>query len=79
MNSDSSDSHDGSAQHLDVAVIGGGQAGLAIGYFLSQQGRRFVILERANELAPAWRERWDSLTLFTPRRYSAPAGPSVPR
>jgi putative flavoprotein involved in K+ transport len=68
VNSDSSDSHDSSAQHLDVAVIGGGQAGLAIGHFLSQQGRRFVILERANELGPAWRERWDSLTLFTPRR-----------
>ena len=74
MNSDSSDSHDGGAQHLDVAVIGAGQAGLAIGHLLSQQGRRFVILERANEIAPAWRERWDSLTLFTPRRYSALPG-----
>ena len=78
MNSDSSDSHDGGAQHLDVAVIGGGQAGLAIGHFLSQQGRRFVILERANEIAPAWRERWDSLTLFTPRRYSALPGVPFP-
>jgi cation diffusion facilitator CzcD-associated flavoprotein CzcO len=37
VNPDSSDSHDGSAQHLDVAVIGGGQAGLAIGYFLSSR------------------------------------------
>src|SRR6476646_3167026 len=74
MNSDSSDSHDRSAEHLDVAVIGGGQAGLAIGYLLIRQGRRFVILERANEVAPAWRERWDSLTLFTPRRYSALPG-----
>ena len=78
MNSDSSDSHDGSAQHLDVAVVGGGQAGLAIGYYLSQQGRSFAILERANELAPAWRERWDSLTLFTPRRYSALPGLAFP-
>jgi putative flavoprotein involved in K+ transport len=78
VNPDSSDSHDGSAQHLDVAVIGGGQAGLAIGYFLSQQGCRFVILERASELAPAWRERWDSLTLFTPRRYSALPGLPFP-
>ena len=78
MNPDSSDSHDGSAQHLEVAVIGGGQAGLAIGYFLGQQGRRFVILERASELAPAWRERWDSLTLFTPRRYSALPGLPFP-
>ena len=78
MNSDSSHSYDGSAQHLEVAVIGGGQAGLAIGYFLRQQGRRFVILERASELAPAWRERWDSLTLFTPRRYSALPGLPFP-
>ena len=78
MNPGSSDSYDGSAQHLDVAVIGGGQAGLAIGYFLRQQGYRFVILERASELAPAWRERWDSLTLFTPRRYSALPGLPFP-
>jgi putative flavoprotein involved in K+ transport len=67
---DSSDSLDG-AQHLEVAVIGGGQTGMAVGYFLKRQGRRFVILERAGEIAPAWRERWDSLTLFTSRRYSA--------
>ncbi|MGZ4365957.1 MAG: NAD(P)-binding protein [Gaiellaceae bacterium] len=78
MNSDSTDSHDGSTQHLDVAVVGGGQACLAIGYFLRQQGRRFVILERAKELAPAWRERSDSLTLFTPRRYSALPGLPIP-
>jgi putative flavoprotein involved in K+ transport len=67
-----------SAQQLEVAVIGGGQAGLAIGYYLRQQGRRFVIFERAGELAPAWRERWDSLTLFTPRRYSALPGLPFP-
>jgi putative flavoprotein involved in K+ transport len=78
VNSDSSDSHDSSAQHLDVAVIGGGQAGLAIGHFLSRQGRPFVIFERANEIAPAWRDRWDSLTLFTPRRYSALPGLPFP-
>jgi putative flavoprotein involved in K+ transport len=71
VNVDSSKSDDSSAKHVDMAVIGGGQAGLAIGYFLRQHGYCFVILERASELAPAWRERWDSLTLFTPRRYSA--------
>jgi putative flavoprotein involved in K+ transport len=59
-----------SSDDVEVAVIGGGQAGLAMGYFLRRQGRRFVILERAGQIAPAWRERWDSLTLFTPRRYS---------
>ena len=58
----------------EVVVVGAGQAGLAMGYFLRRQGRRFVILERAGQIAPAWRERWDSLTLFTPRRYSALPG-----
>jgi putative flavoprotein involved in K+ transport len=63
---------------LAVAVIGAGQAGLAIGYFLKRQGRRFVIVERGDEIASAWRERWDSLTLFTPRRYSALPGLPFP-
>jgi putative flavoprotein involved in K+ transport len=56
---------------IELAVVGAGQAGLAMGYFLNRQARRFVILERAGEIAPAWHERWESLTLFTPRRYSA--------
>ena len=60
-------------EHLDVVVVGGGQAGLALGYFLSRQDRRFTILEAAAEPAAAWRERWDSLRLFTPvRRDSLP-------
>jgi putative flavoprotein involved in K+ transport len=63
---------------VEVAVIGAGQAGLAMGYLLKRQGRRFLILDRAGEMAPAWRERWDSLTLFTPRRYSALPGLSFP-
>jgi putative flavoprotein involved in K+ transport len=67
-----------SADDVDVAVIGGGQAGLAIGHLLARQGKRFVIFERAGELAPAWRERWESLTLFTPRRYSALPGLPFP-
>ena len=61
-----------------VAVIGAGQAGLAIGYLLKRQGRRYVIVERADEIASAWRDRWDSLTLFTPRRYSALPGLPFP-
>jgi putative flavoprotein involved in K+ transport len=58
-----------SRDRFDVAVIGAGQAGLAIGYFLAQQGRRFVILESADSVGSAWRDRWDSLVLFTSRRY----------
>jgi putative flavoprotein involved in K+ transport len=63
---------------LDVVVVGAGQAGLAIGYFLARQGRRFVILERAGSIGAAWRERWDSLTLFTPRRYNSLPGMPFP-
>jgi putative flavoprotein involved in K+ transport len=62
----------------EVVVVGAGQAGLAMGYFLRRQGRDFVILERAGRLAPAWRERWDSLKLFTPRRYSGLPGVLFP-
>lgn len=64
--------------HVDVAVIGAGQAGLAIGYFLARQGRRFVILEAADAVGASWRERWDSLLLFTPRRYDALPGLAFP-
>ncbi len=57
--------------HHEVIVVGAGQAGLAIGYHLARQGRRFVILEAAAEPGAAWRARWESLRLFTPVRYDA--------
>jgi putative flavoprotein involved in K+ transport len=63
---------------FEVVVIGAGQAGLAIGYFLAQQGRRFVILEAAGSIGAAWRDRWDSLVLFTSRRYDALPGMEFP-
>src|SRR5689334_23248917 len=66
------------SSHHDVVVIGGGQAGLSAGFLLARTGLSFVILERATELAPAWRERWDSLKLFTPRRYDALPGLPFP-
>jgi putative flavoprotein involved in K+ transport len=62
----------------DILVIGGGQAGLAIGYFLAQQGRDFKILEAASQPAAAWRDRWDSLKLFTPARYDSLPGMTFP-
>ena len=67
-----------SRARFDVAVIGAGQAGLAIGYFLAQQGRRFVILESSDSVGSAWRDRWDSLVLFTSRRYDSLAGLTFP-
>jgi putative flavoprotein involved in K+ transport len=65
-------------ERREVVVIGGGQAGLAIGYFLARQGRDFAILEAADEPAAAWRRRWDSLKLFTPVRYDALPGLDFP-
>jgi len=54
---------------LDVLVIGGGQAGLAMGYYLAQRGLRFQIVDAGAEVGAAWRSRWDSLRLFTPAQY----------
>ncbi|HZH03176.1 MAG TPA: NAD(P)/FAD-dependent oxidoreductase, partial [Myxococcaceae bacterium] len=62
----------------DVLVIGGGQAGLAMGYHLKQAGHQFRILERHPRIGDSWRNRHDSLVLFTPRAYSALPGFSVP-
>ena len=59
---------------LDVVVIGGSQAGLAVGYHLAQRGLRFVILDASSETGLVWRSRWDSLTLFTPAQYSGLPG-----
>ncbi len=61
-------------RNLDVLVIGGGQAGLAMGYCLKQAGLCFHIVERNPRLGDSWRNRYDSLVLFTPRSYSALPG-----
>jgi putative flavoprotein involved in K+ transport len=65
-------------EHREVVVVGGGQAGLTVGYFLARQERRFTILEAAGEPAAAWRDRWDSLRLFTPVRRDSLAGRTFP-
>ena len=62
----------------DVVVIGGGQAGLAIGRHLAEQGRDFVILDAATESAAAWRARWDSLRHFAAARDDALPGRPFP-
>ena len=66
------------ADHRDVVVVGGGQAALAIGYFLKHRRRHFTILEAADAPAAAWRERWNSLKLFTPVRYDSLPGLAFP-
>lgn len=63
---------------LDVAVVGGGQAGLAMAWHLTRQQLRFVVLDAGPQLGHTWRSRWDSLTLFTPTQYNALPGMPFP-
>jgi putative flavoprotein involved in K+ transport len=59
-------------------VIGGGQAGLAVGYYLKKRGVPFQILDANARTGDAWRNRWDSLRLFSPARYSGLPGMRFP-
>jgi putative flavoprotein involved in K+ transport len=57
----------GMEQNIETVIIGGGQAGLCVSYFLRKAGRDHIILEQADRPAHTWRdERWDSFTLVTP-------------
>lgn len=67
-----------SPEHFDVIVIGGGQAGLSVGYYLARRGLRFVILDAEQRIGDVWRKRWDSLRLFTPARFDALVGMPFP-
>jgi putative flavoprotein involved in K+ transport len=61
-------------ERVETVIVGGGQAGLAMGYHLAQRGRPFVILDAGGRIGDAWRERWTSLRVFTPARYSGLPG-----
>jgi putative flavoprotein involved in K+ transport len=67
-----------SPQRFDSVVIGAGQAGLATGYHLAKCGLRFVILEAQPRVGDSWRNRWDSLRLFTPAKLSHLPGMRFP-
>src|SRR5215203_2563429 len=66
------------APEHDVLIIGGGQAGLAIGHHLKETPLSFRIVERHPRVGDSWRNRYASLVLFTPRAYSALPGLAVP-
>jgi putative flavoprotein involved in K+ transport len=62
----------------NTIVIGGGQAGLSTGYYLKRQGRDFLILDAGQRVGDSWRNRWDTLRLFTPARYNGLVGMRFP-
>ncbi len=61
-------------ERFETIVIGGGQAGLTVGYELQRAGRPFMIIDANERVGDAWRKRYDSLRLFTPARYSGLRG-----
>jgi putative flavoprotein involved in K+ transport len=65
-------------RHTQVAVIGGGQAGLAVGYHLRRLGVDFVVLDAQSTPGGAWQHTWDSLHLFSPAAYSSLPGGLMP-
>jgi len=65
-------------QRINTVVIGGGQAGLSVGYHLQRNGVQFVILDASARVGDAWRNRWDSLCLFTPAKFSGLDGMRFP-
>lgn len=66
------------AERIETVVIGAGQAGLSVGYHLARRGLPFAILDASERIGDQWRNRWDSLRLFTPARFNGLAGMRFP-
>jgi putative flavoprotein involved in K+ transport len=66
------------SEQVETVIVGGGQAGLAVGYHLAQRHRPFVILDANERTGDSWRKRWDSLRLFTPAYLNALPGMKFP-
>ena len=64
-------------ERYELIVIGAGQAGLALGYWLSTQDVDFLIIDANARVGDSWRQRWDSLRLFTPAKYSGLPGLAI--
>src|ERR1041385_3366404 len=67
-----------SRKRHDVIVIGAGQAGLAVGYYLQRRKVDFVILDAGERVGDPWRQRWDSLRLFSPAKLDGLPGMRFP-
>lgn len=69
---------DAQRERVDVLVVGAGQAGLSVGYYLRKLGLEFVIADANARVGDSWRQRWDSLRLFTPNRFNGLDGMPFP-
>lgn len=69
---------EGEPERIATVVVGGGQAGLAVGYHLARRGLPFVILDASARIGDAWRKRWESLRAFTPAGYNGLPGMPFP-
>ena len=65
-------------ERVQTLIIGGGQTGLSTGYHLRRRGLPFVILDANQRIGDSWRNRWDSLRLFTPARFDGLDGMPFP-
>ena len=68
----------GAIERIDTLIIGGGQAGLAAAYHLKRRGLPYAILDADERIGDHWRERWDSLKLYSPARYDSLPGMQFP-
>jgi putative flavoprotein involved in K+ transport len=66
-------------ESFDIIIIGGGQAGLAAGYYLTQRKENYIILDEHTRTGDTWRQRWDSLRLFTPSQNNYLPGMKFPK
>lgn len=67
------------SQILDCIVIGGGQAGLSVAYFLKRKKVNFLVLDDCENPGGSWQYTWDSLKLFSPAQFSSLSGWQMPK
>jgi putative flavoprotein involved in K+ transport len=65
-------------ERIDTVIIGAGQAGLSAGYHLQKRGMEFAILDADARIGDHWRDRWDSLKLYSPARWDSLPGFGFP-
>lgn len=63
---------------LDFIIVGGAQAGLSMAYYLNKMDKKFIVVDKEDEVGASWLNRWDSLKLFTPSEFNNLPGMDFP-